>query len=539
MKWYVILVCLWFSVFALNAQRLVPIKDSLQYPVTNELSASQAEALFYNPGPYVIEVEDIDVFSVFGNLPFTVSDTAHVIQPGDTLKVEIEFLPEHNIQHDMYVVVKSNSGFGHQAIRVIGQGHYSNPYYDSTENKSEQQLKSAFRSKLGQGYNSLGYNSARDQMFMNIDNKKVNGQSAAVNTLECIYTGTTITGYADRQAAQNGNPPFNTEHTFPQGKFNSNEPMKSDLHHLYPTTNTSNSQRGNDPFGSIANPTWMQGGSKSGAGVFEPRDAQKGATARSMMYFVLRYQDYGNFFQGQESVLRSWHNTFAPTSIEKKRNDDIYSLQNNRNPFVDYPQFIERMPSLVTSASPAVIEKLYHSDDTIKLASANGRHVFNYVIYNDGNKVLSLSNFSLSDTSLHFVSATGAMSLQPQELVTIPVSFDGARVYTASMHYMTNVAGQVNMSVPIMSGAQPVVSDPEFTHLSLDVFPNPADEVLYITTYEKINKVELVDLLGKTRVNRQTLLQNKLDVSGVADGMYVLIVETSGRSIYKRVLIKH
>jgi hypothetical protein len=68
------------------------------------------------------------------------------------------------------------------------QGKYSIAYYDSSDNLSEEALKNALHDITGNGYDSLGYNIARDSMFMVIDNQKVNGQGAAQNTVECIYT---------------------------------------------------------------------------------------------------------------------------------------------------------------------------------------------------------------------------------------------------------------------------------------------------------------------------------------------------------------
>lgn len=515
-------IALTASVFAQNIELV--LTDSLRFPVTTEILATTETASLYNPGPYVIEVVDIDFFEVYDDAPFMVADTNFVIQPGDTQKVNFTFLPEHNINHKMAVVVKTKSGFGHCIIPLAGQGRYSMNYYSSTENKSEQQLKSTLNTKLAQGYNSLGYNTARDQMFMNIDNKKNNGQGAPVNTLECIYTGTAITGYADRQAAQNGSPQFNTEHTFPQGHFNSNEPMRSDLHHLFPTTNNSNSQRGNDPFGVVSNPSWNSGGSKSGGSTFEPRDTQKGPTARAMMYFVLRYQDYAGFFQSQETVLRNWHSQFPPTAEDEKRNSDIASLQNSRNPFVDYPQFAERITSLVTNATPASVKELYGSDDTIKLASATGRFQYRYVLYNSGNDDINLSSFSLSDTSLKFINTPSSVALEPNESLILDIPFKSDNNYNATLSYMTNIAGQVNVNVPIVSGSQPQVSIKEFSSSNLvQIYPNPAGDYLNIRGLDDGSEIILMNISGQ--VYQKVLKLGSVDLTDMPTGLYILKVK--------------
>ena len=68
------------------------------------------------------------------------------------------------------------------------------------------------------------------------------------------------------------------------------------------------------------------------------------------MYFVIRYQDYSSHFAGSETVLRQWHNAFPVDAIDRKRNNDIYAAQNNRNPFIDYPQFEERITNFVSNS---------------------------------------------------------------------------------------------------------------------------------------------------------------------------------------------
>lgn len=523
--------------FSVQAQSLKVVEDTLDFGTTTELTASGAQLSIYNTGFGPLDVVDIDYFKIYGDAPFTAADTAFTVPPGDTHTVQLTFLPEHNISHQMALVIKTNSGFGHIPVTVKGQGSYSKSYYASTENKTEQALRTALKSRISQGYNSLGYNTARDNMFMTIDNQKTNGQGASVNTLECVYTGTTITGYSSRAAAQNGNPQFNTEHTFPQGMFNSNEPMKSDLFHLYPTTNTSNSQRGNDPFGVVSNPTWSQGGSKSGNGKFEPRDVQKGRAARSMMYFVLRYQDYANFFQSQEGILRSWHNQFPPDSVEINRNAAIENVQNNRNPFIDYPQFTERMTSLVTNASPAVNQKLYTSDDTIRLVQGGGYYVYDYVLYNDGNETINLDNFSLSDATLGFHGGNpGSFSLEPREFYTVAISFNSVISYQAALDFSTDIPNQANISVPIRAGRS--IGLEEANPALIELYPNPVDDFVHVSLEN--TTIEKIWISNSTGMKREVSLNgnSEIDLSRESAGIYLLtIISRSGEMHSAKVVV--
>ncbi len=72
---------------------------------------------------------------------------------------------------------------------------------------------------------SLGYDTARDRMFGNID--PVNGR------IICVYSGYPKTGTtrSEMNSTSNG-VMINTEHTWPQSLFGSANPMVSDLHHL-------------------------------------------------------------------------------------------------------------------------------------------------------------------------------------------------------------------------------------------------------------------------------------------------------------------
>ncbi len=503
-----------------QAQNIEVVNNVLNFAQTDELSSGSETLKIYNPGIYPITVEDVDLFTRFDRLPFVVSDTAFLLMPQDTQQVVVHFEPNHNIAYGMSLVVKTNSGFGHVGVTLTGQGVFSNTYYNGTQNLSDQSLKTALSAKLASNYNSLGYNTARDHMFMTIDNQKTNGQGASVNTLECVYTGTTITGYASRSAAQNGSPQFNTEHTFPQGKFNSNEPMRSDLHHLFPTTNTSNSRRGNDPFGVVSNPSWNVGGSKSGGGSFEPRDVQKGATARAMMYFVLRYQDYQNFFAGQESVLRNWHRTYLPDNVDHARNNAIAALQTARNPFVDYPQLEERIYSFSSSNSRPLVKKLYQSDDTIHLARLAGRYVYDFVLYNEGTANINLNGFALSDTSLRFAQGQPtSILLAPGATETIKINFDSSRDYQASLSFNTDVPGNVNIVVPIRSGTsiglqeKPLI--PRFS-----VYPNPASHCFSLN-FGKVPPTQLwlVDARGRSI---ELPLHQRIECAHLRKGVYVV-----------------
>ncbi len=161
---------------------------------------------------------------------------------------------------------------------------------------------------------------------------------------------------------------YNREHSFPKSWFGGEVmPMYSDLHHMYPTDGYVNNMRGNLPFGKVSNPTYSSSGGFSKVGpcsysgytgkVFEPNDEYKGDFARTYFYMVTCYEEkladwysknsesratidgstYPAFQSWQLNMLMEWAANDPVSEKEINRNKAVYGIQNNRNPFIDYP----------------------------------------------------------------------------------------------------------------------------------------------------------------------------------------------------------
>ncbi|NBG65263.1 endonuclease [Acidiluteibacter ferrifornacis] len=526
-----------------TAQVLTVDQTQLNFGTVNEITPDSLQLTITNTSATPITVNQIKFYNTYNTTPFSVNESNFTIAANGNKTVWVKFSPQHNIMHNSEMIIKHTANSGYTRVDLMGQGTYSKTYYSSTENTSEEALKTALNTRLGQGYISLGYNSARDAMFMTIDNEKTNGQNATVNTLECVYTGTKITGYSSRSAAQNGSPQFNTEHTYPQSTFSSAEPMKSDLFHLFPTTNTSNSNRGNNPFGVVSNGTATGGGSFYNSSMFEPRDAQKGTTARALMYFVLRYQNYGNHFTSQENILKQWHATFAPDAIEQRRNDDIFAVQGNRNPFIDYPQFADRITNFVTTSSAPTIKSIDITQPTISFGTVNSDTLFNYIIVNTGNTALNLTNITLSNTTdLSFSPAIGASAtLNVGEAFVFPIKLSANTFGTLSetLSFNTGLPGsQGSISVPITANV--VTSLGEITwEQSISIFPNPVNNQLNInSSYSGKLDVKLYNLLGQpTAVDQINSNGNiQINTTELPEGVYLLELTNGNERILKKIM---
>lgn len=161
---------------------------------------------------------------------------------------------------------------------------------------------------------------------------------------------------------------YNREHIIPQSVFDEAAPMHNDAHFITPTDGKVNGYRSNYPFGVVGNATFTsQNGSKLGSNknsgysagysgiVFEPIDEFKGDIARMYFYFATRYQNtvwgypYAMFNGTSDQVfsptfleiLKHWNAQDPVSPREIARNNAIYIRQNNRNPFIDHPEWVE------------------------------------------------------------------------------------------------------------------------------------------------------------------------------------------------------
>ncbi|NLM17521.1 MAG: hypothetical protein GX221_07375 [Candidatus Riflebacteria bacterium] len=205
--------------------------------------------------------------------------------------------------------------------RAPGAGLYS-----GLENLSGGKLRAALK-ELVSKHTSHDYQRAQDIIFEDLDN---NG-----GYVECIYTGRKLKTKKEPDANN-----MNVEHSWPQSK-GAKGIAKSDLHHLFASDSKANARRGNNPFGYVSHPIWEEGGSKFDGDVFDVRKERRGDIARALFYFALRYDM--PISPNHEKVLKEWHKEDPVDARERARNDKIHNYQNNRNPFIDRPEFAEKI----------------------------------------------------------------------------------------------------------------------------------------------------------------------------------------------------
>ena len=158
---------------------------------------------------------------------------------------------------------------------------------------------------------------------------------------------------------------LNREHIIPQSVFYKKSPMRSDLFHVLPTDGYVNNRRSNYPHAEVSNINFTStNGTKVGSSktsgvsgsVCEPADEYKGDVARIYFYFATRYEDkfsgfksyacfannsYPSLSKWAINLYKKWDKEDPISQKEIKRNEAVYKLQKNRNPFVDIPNLAD------------------------------------------------------------------------------------------------------------------------------------------------------------------------------------------------------
>jgi len=268
-------------------------------------------------------------------------------------------------------------------------------YYESAEGKKDAALLEALFNTI-KDHHVISYNSLEPYY----ERTDYAGDSILDMYSTCHFT----MDYANRQqkAVCDG---WNKEHSIPQSWFNEASPMKSDLFHVYPTDARVNNFRSNYPYGEVngGNGTGFKDnygnhglgklGENTFSGysgkVFEPADQYKGDFARTYFYMVARYRDRAldksngsvvftssptNLTTFAKNLFLKWHRQDPVSEKEIARNDSVFAIQNNRNPFIDYPYLVEYIWGSKTGVAADFTQMISSSDPEFIPGESDGYH---------------------------------------------------------------------------------------------------------------------------------------------------------------------
>lgn len=305
---------------------------------------------------------------------------------------------------------------------------------------------------------------------------------------------------------RNGWSGMNREHSFPKSWWGgAQNEAYTDLNHLYPSESAANMAKSNYPLGEVQRSTFENGvttvgyayaGQGGGAAqVFEPADEYKGDFARTYFYMATCYQDYTWKYtymvqNGSYPTLKPWASELLldwarrdPVSQkELDRNEAVYQIQGNRNPFIDFPELAEYIWGTRTN------ETFYIKDqggsvtppitgDPELFAPIDGSSLdFGQVAVGKSQTVELLIN-GVNLTSALSVRVTGAdrrmFSLQGISGNQIPASsINSDSGYKLSIRYTPTETGEHTAAITLYDGGFPDGTNFNVT-LHAEAFPVP------------------------------------------------------------------
>ena len=239
----------------------------------------------------------------------------------------------------------------------------SGTYYQAADGKKGSALKTSLCNIISADYDQQTY----DEVWAAYETTDIKPDGIHVYD---IYSNITNFVYGEDKAgnySKEGDV-YNREHTFPKSWFGGKNalPMVSDLFHVMPSDGYVNGMRSNYPYGETdangsgkINYKSANGYSKRGYCktegysdvVFEPNDEYKGDLARNYFYMATRYENeitswsspvltnssYKPYVEWHMNMLMRWSREDPVSEKEIARNNAVHEIQNNRNPFIDYP----------------------------------------------------------------------------------------------------------------------------------------------------------------------------------------------------------
>lgn len=329
--------------------------------------------------------------------------------------------------------------------------------YFSAINPANSTLIVDLQTRVRTPYTKVSYDLYDETMVTEFASREAPGGQ---RRLVCIYSGQTqnYTG----TFAWTPNTIFSREHTWcvswmPSGGGTAlNE--YADQHHLFPVNqNNANVVRSNHPLGEVVTPisTYLEGKygyDAAGNTVYEPRALHKGDAARAMLYMSMRYNGVNGFnwtFNNLNTVilpsysedpqdlatLLTWHATDAPDAYEIARNDYIQSKQQNRNPFIDHPDWVNYINFSSLTYQPLAMAPMQNGSLKLHQVTKKSADVIvwpnpseseaNLTIDASEDDVVTLTIFDLTGKMLYNVQSTilsGSTTI-PLEVEALPSGF--------------------------------------------------------------------------------------------------------------------
>lgn len=232
---------------------------------------------------------------------------------------------------------------------VIKSNVYTGTYYDSINTTDKETLITELNALINSNYKKYSYSTQTSKLKIT--------DSYDSNYVECLYTGRRM----DPDNSGIGAGQWNKEHIWAKtyGFKDESYQAYSDIQMLRIAESSINGARSDKYFDNVTDGSTSYG-CKYTSDTFEPRDEVKGDVARIMFYMTVMYNSDtlnlvltddvtkindskgklgGTQYLGKLSTLLKWAAEDPVDEREISRNNAVFGIQKNRNPFIDHPEY--------------------------------------------------------------------------------------------------------------------------------------------------------------------------------------------------------
>lgn len=356
-----------------------------------------------------------------------------------------------------------------------GMAQIPNGYYDGTDGLAGQDLKTKLH-QIIRNHKVRSYSEFRDVILPTLDEDPDNPDNIIL-----FYKNNSI---PKSDFAVDGDS-WNREHTWPKshGFAPTSDTAYTDAHNLRPSDASVNSSKSNKDFNDVPNTVENEEGEApdtyTTSDFWEPRDEIKGDVARILLYMDVRYEsnrldlelmDYKTYSGDPELgvlyTLLRWHVIDPVDDYERERHEGIYGYQQNRNPFIDHPEYVSTIWGDVSGPFLSVDESTFNADFGALAFGAEYVQSYDINAYNlEGDIAVAVespfflslddSNFSNEVVLAHSADATSEqytiyVKFEPQEA-------DGSEFVKVITHESPNMT-TVNLEVEGQEGEASLLS---------------------------------------------------------------------------------
>jgi endonuclease I len=373
---------------------------------------------------------------------------------------------------------------------------------------------------------------------------------------------------------------WNKEHTFPRSWFKlSNgsyeQPTEADLFLVRPTDSKVNSNRANYIYSAVGtpysyqmptvgqfagypmppNPVITKMGTSNYPGItaataLEPNDAVKGDLARGYFYILTRYQSnlsnwisvnaattdidivvdgatngglYPSLNLPYLQMLYGWHIADPVDAKEINRNNLVYGQQNNRNPYIDHPEYVNLVWSCTGVIPVTIIDFTAQKNNETVLLQWQATRETSFKEYEVQRSMDGINFYKVGSVAGRNFAGYDFTDVSYS---TLPLRTGAAVFYRLKM---IDIDGKFNLSRIVSVKQNSYFSD-------AIVFPNPATGKLTVRLHQLLSEKGLLFVTDPAGRNIMQLtlaaLQNNIDlnVNHLPAGRYFIKI-IAGRQV--------